>query len=145
MRDWSFLIGEALNARETAYTPYSHFRVGAALLCRDGTVYRGGNIENASYTPTICAERVAIFQAVHDGKRDFEAIAICGGPEGGELQYCAPCGVCRQVMLEFCGPDFAVLLAWEDTAWKEVSLQELAPMGFGPGNLEKEDGSRAYV
>lgn len=79
MRDWSFLIREALKAREAAYTPYSHFKVGAALLCGDGTIYRGGNIENASYTPTICAERVAIFQAVNQGKREFEAIASAEG------------------------------------------------------------------
>ena len=138
MRDWSFLIGEALKARETAYTPYSHFRVGAALLCRDGTVYRGGNIENASYTPTICAERVAIFQAVHDGKRDFEAIAICGGPEGGELQYCAPCGVCRQVMREFAAPDqFRILIAKTQEDFKEYTLGELLPESLGPDNLEK--------
>lgn len=138
MRDWSFLIGEALKARETAYTPYSHFRVGAALLCRDGTVYRGGNIENASYTPTICAERVAIFQAVHDGKRDFEAIAICGGPEGGELQYCAPCGVCRQVMAEFCDPEtFRIVLMNGDGEIRDYLLKELLPLGFTGKALEK--------
>ena len=137
MRDWSFLIGEALKARETAYTPYSHFRVGAALLCRDGTVYRGGNIENASYTPTICAERVAIFQAVHDGKRDFEAIAICGGPEGGELQYCAPCGVCRQVMAEFCDPEtFRIILMNGAGEIREYLLKELLPLGFTGKALE---------
>ena len=138
MRDWSFLIREDLKAREAAYTPYSHFKVGAALLCGDGTIYRGGNIENASYTPTICAERVAIFQAVNQGKREFEAIAVCGGPEGGELQYCAPCGVCRQVMREFAVPkQFRILIARSPEEFKEYTLEELLPESFGPDNLKQ--------
>ena len=138
MRDWAFLIREALKAREAAYTPYSHFKVGAALLCGDGTIYRGGNIENASYTPTICAERVAIFQAVNQGKREFEAIAVCGGPEGGELQYCAPCGVCRQVMREFAVPkQFRILIARSPEEFKEYTLEELLPESFGPDNLKQ--------
>ena len=138
MRDWTFLIREALKAREAAYTPYSHFKVGAALLCGDGTIYRGGNIENASYTPTICAERVAIFQAVNQGKREFEAIAVCGGPEGGELQYCAPCGVCRQVMREFAVPkQFRILIARSPEEFKEYTLEELLPESFGPDNLKQ--------
>ena len=138
MRDWSFLIREALKAREAAYTPNSHFKVGAALLCGDGTIYRGGNIENASYTPTICAERVAIFQAVNQGKREFEAIAVCGGPEGGELQYCAPCGVCRQVMREFAVPkQFRILIARSPEEFKEYTLEELLPESFGPDNLKQ--------
>ena len=101
------LIREALAARKMAYTPYSHFQVGAALLCPDGSIYRGCNVENAAYTPTNCAERTAFFKAVSEGQRKFTAIAIVGGPEGSNLTgrgYCAPCGVCRQVMMEFCSP-----------------------------------------
>ena len=92
------LMELALAAREGSYSPYSHFRVGAALLCADGSVYTGCNIENAAFTPVICAERTAIYKAVSEGRRDFQAIAIAGGPEGGEPALTAPCGVCRQVM-----------------------------------------------
>ena len=97
------LVNLAKEARTHAYVPYSGYAVGAALLCADGTVYQGCNIENASYSPTVCAERVAVFKAVYDGRRDFAAIAVVGGPEGGPAEtFCAPCGVCRQVMVEFC-------------------------------------------
>ena len=103
------LCDKAKEARNNAYTPYSGFKVGAALLCSDGSIYTGCNIENASYSPTVCAERVAIFKAVSEGKREFSAIAVCGSPKG-ELtaKLCYPCGVCRQVLSEFCGDDFKV-------------------------------------
>ena len=135
--DASALCRKALEMRTYSYVPYSHFRVGAALLCEDGTVYGGCNIENAAYTPTNCAERTAFFKAVSEGKRSFRAIAIAGGPEGAEkLDYCPPCGVCRQVMREFCGVDFEVLLAISPTEWRTYTLQELLPESFGPDNLE---------
>ena len=133
----SALCRKALEMRAYSYVPYSHFHVGAALLCEDGTVYGGCNIENAAYTPTNCAERTAFFKAVSEGKRSFLAIAIAGGPEGAEkLDYCPPCGVCRQVMREFCGADFEILLAISPTEWRTYPLQELLPESFGPDNLE---------
>lgn len=135
--DASALCRKALEMRAYSYVPYSHFHVGAALLCEDGTVYGGCNIENAAYTPTNCAERTAFFKAVSEGKRSFLAIAIAGGPEGAEkLDYCPPCGVCRQVMREFCGADFEILLAISPTEWRTYTLQELLPESFGPDNLE---------
>ena len=133
----SALCRKALEMRAYSYVPYSHFHVGAALLCEDGTVYGGCNIETAAYTPTNCAERTAFFKAVSEGKRSFLAIAIAGGPEGAEkLDYCPPCGVCRQVMREFCGADFEILLAISPTEWRTYTLQELLPESFGPDNLE---------
>ena len=133
----SALCRKALEMRVYSYVPYSHFHVGAALLCEDGTVYGGCNIDNAAYTPTNCAERTAFFKAVSEGKRSFLAIAIAGGPEGAEkLDYCPPCGVCRQVMREFCGADFEILLAISPTEWRTYTLQELLPESFGPDNLE---------
>ena len=135
--DASALCRKALEMRNYSYVPYSHFHVGAALLCEDGTVYGGCNIENAAYTPTNCAERTAFFKAVSEGKRSFQAIAIAGGAEGAEkLEYCPPCGVCRQVMREFCSADFEILLAVSPTEWKTYTLQELLPESFGPDNLE---------
>ena len=135
--DASALCRKALEMRNYSYVPYSHFHVGAALLCEDGTVYGGCNIENAAYTPTNCAERTAFFKAVSEGQRSFRAIAIAGGAEGAEkLDYCPPCGVCRQVMREFCGADFEILLAVSPTEWKTYTLQELLPESFGPDNLE---------
>ena len=105
------LMELAKEAMTHAYVPYSGYKVGAALLCADGTVYQGCNMENAAYSPTVCAERTAFFRAVADGHRKFLAIAIAGGPEGEPpAQQCAPCGVCRQVMAEFCGPEFEILL-----------------------------------
>lgn len=133
------LIRRALLARERAYTPYSHFQVGAALLTRTGTVYPGCNIENAAYTPTNCAERTAIFSAVAQGERDFAAIAIVGGPQGGALDYTAPCGVCRQVMMEFCDPDtFRILAARSPEDYRVFTLRELMPQSFGPADLAKK-------
>lgn len=134
--DKQMLVRTAIDAMKGSYSPYSHFWVGAALLCSDGTVYKGANIENASYTPTICAERVAFFRAVSEGKRDFEAIAICGGKEGLPVDYCYPCGVCRQVMREFCKPDeFRILVVKSQEEYREYTLEELFPQGFGPGNM----------
>ncbi len=131
------LFEEAKKARLQAYTPYSHFQVGAALLTRSGKVYHGCNIENAAYTPTNCAERTAFFKAVYEGEREFEKIAIVGAKEGEEpTNVCAPCGVCRQVMREFCSPeDFCILLADGKGGIREWRLCELLPCGFGPEDL----------
>lgn len=133
------LIARALEARRMAYTPYSHFQVGAALLTKEKKVYQGCNIENAAYTPSNCAERTAFFKAVSEGEREFAAIAIVGGREGSEtLDLCAPCGVCRQVMMEFCDYDsFQVILAKSEDEYEVYTLREILPMGFGPKNLEK--------
>ena len=123
------LIEKAEEARLHSYSPYSGFKVGAALLCSDGTVYTGCNIENASFTPTICAERTAIFKAVYDGRRDFTAIAIVGGKEDASAP-CPPCGVCRQVMGEFCGPDFMVYFPDGKAGTIEEPLANLLPHSF---------------
>lgn len=132
------LIMEAKKARERAYVPYSHFKVGAALVTKSGKIYHGCNIENAGYTPTNCAERTAFFKAVYDGEREFEKIAIVGGAEGTEAdELCAPCGVCRQVMREFCDPKtFKVILPNGKGTYLELTLDELFPFGFGPENLQ---------
>lgn len=132
------LIYEAKKARERAYTPYSHFQVGAALLTESGKVYHGCNIENAAYTPTVCAERTAFFRAVSDGERAFEKIAIVGGAEGTQADgMCAPCGVCRQVMMEFCDPDaFRIVLVDHEKGCVSFLLKELLPFGFGPESLK---------
>ena len=127
------LCEKAIEAMAQAYAPYSGYKVGAALLCADGTVYQGCNIENASYSPTVCAERTAIFRAVFDGHRDFAAIAVCGGKDGVITGFFPPCGVCRQVMAEFCGPDFPVYLAGADGAWEKKALAELLPLSFSAG------------
>ena len=128
----------ALEARKMSYAPYSHFKVGAALLAKNGNVYKGCNIENASYTPTNCAERTAFFKAVSEGVKDFDAIAIVGGSEDTkELSICAPCGVCRQVMMEFCDPKtFRIILGSEVNDMRVYTLEELLPLGFGPDNLK---------
>lgn len=125
------LVCAAIEAMEKAYAPYSGYKVGAALLCADGTVYRGCNIENASYSPTICAERTAFAKAVSEGQRDFVAIAICGGKNGQISGLFPPCGVCRQVMREFCGNDFAVYLITDQAGSYETrTLAQLLPDGF---------------
>lgn len=132
------LIKQAFVARKMSYSPYSQFAVGAALLCKDGRVYSGCNIENAAYTPTNCAERTAFFKAVSEGEREFAKIAIVGGKGDEITDYCAPCGVCRQVMMEFVNPiEFQILLAKSETDYKVYTLEELFPMGFGPDNLGK--------
>ena len=129
------LCETAVKMREKSYVPYSHFHVGAALLTDDGEIYTGCNIENASYTPSVCAERTAFFKAVSEGHRSFRAIAISGGPEDGPLQYCPPCGVCRQVMAEFCTGNFPVYLAKSGTDYEAHTLEELLPVRFTPANL----------
>lgn len=119
-----------------SYAPYSGFKVGAALMAENGKLYTGCNIENAAYTPTNCAERTAFFKAVSEGERAFRAICIAGGKDGVLTGYTAPCGVCRQVMMEFCNPDtFQVILAVSKEQYKIFTLKELLPLGFGPENL----------
>ena len=126
---------KALAGLKNSYAPYSHFHVSAVLLCADGKAYTGNNIENAAYTPSVCAERCAFFKAVSEGERDFTAIALCGGLNGIVKDYCAPCGVCRQVMREFCSPDFKIIMVKSKEEWKEYTLEQLLPEGFGPENL----------
>ena len=123
------LIEQAFQALPRAYAPYSHFHVAAALLCRDGEIYMGCNVENASYPAGICAERSAFSAAVSSGKRQFDAIAIVGGKDGKAQDYCAPCGICR--------PDeFLILLAKSPSEYREYTLSQLLPESFGPENLE---------
>lgn len=130
------LCERAKKARSLAYTPYSNFKVGAALLCDDGTIYTGCNIENASYSPTVCAERVAFFKAISDGKQKFSAIAVCGGKGAGlSDKPCFPCGVCRQVMREFCDDGFKLYIMSKDDI-KEYSLSDILPFSFGVENIE---------
>ena len=124
------LMELAVKARENAYAPYSNYKVGAALLAKSGRVYLGCNVENASYTPTNCAERTAVFKAVSEGEREFCAIAVCGGKDGVIAGLFPPCGVCRQVMAEFCGPDFAVHLVTADGV-ETLPLEKLLPHSFG--------------
>ena len=124
------LLLTANQARDAAYSPYSGFAVGAALLCKDGTVYTGCNVENASYTPTVCAERTAFFKAVYDGHRDFTAIAVCGGKDGVITGFFPPCGVCRQVMREFCEDDFILYMMGPDGAYEELTLADILPHSF---------------
>ena len=131
------LMRLAEDARAYSYTPYSGFAVGAALLTKSGKVYTGCNIENASYTPTVCAERTAVFKAVSEGEKEFAAIAIIGGPAGEKGRFCAPCGVCRQVLREFCELDFRVLLGSVDKV-QAYTLGELLPTSFGPLDLKGE-------
>lgn len=123
------LMHAAENARKFAYAPYSDFRVGAALLTQSGRVYTGCNIENASYSPTNCAERTAFFKAVSEGERDFAAIAIVGGQGERLSSLCSPCGVCRQVMAEFCDGDFRVLLGTPER-FESYCLKDLLPLSF---------------
>lgn len=131
------LLEEAKKARLHSYCPYSNFAVGAALQTKDGTVYHGCNIENAGYTPANCGERTAFFKAVYDGHREFEKIAVVGAPKGQEpIEMTAPCGVCRQVMMEFCDvKTFKVIMPDGKDKIKVLTLEELLPYGFGPKNL----------
>ena len=128
----SELISKALEVRKFSYSPYSGFSVGAALLCDDGSVYAGCNIENSSFSPTICAERTAIFKAVSEGKKNFLKIAVVGADSENEtpVNYCPPCGVCRQVMREFCGNDFEIIIAKSCDDYKVKKLSELLPESF---------------
>lgn len=129
------LMCAAEDAREKAYSPYSNFKVGAALLTKRGKVYLGCNIENASFTPTVCAERVAFFEAVKNGETAFEAIAVVGGKAGESASFCSPCGVCRQVMAEFCQKNFRILLGTKES-FKAYTLEELFPLSFSLENLK---------
>lgn len=137
MEKFSVLAKKCLEARQLSYSPYSNFSVGAALLTKSGKIYLGCNIENAAYSPTNCAERTAFFNAVSEGERDFEAIAVCGGQHDSQkLDYCAPCGVCRQVIREFCDNDFIILLVKSPEEYKIYKLQDLLPESFGPVQLK---------
>lgn len=140
MIDKKLLIQKAFDAQKFCYTPYSNFNVGAALLCADGEIYQGCNIENAAFSPTNCAERTAFFKAVSEGKKDFTAIAIVGNPKGvkqGEGEYCAPCGVCRQVMAEFCDlKNFKVIIAKSVDDYLEYTLEEILPLAFTGKDLK---------
>ena len=132
------LIDRAIEGMSYAYTPYSGFRVGAALLTESGKLYTGCNIENAAYTPTNCAERTAFFKAVSEGERHFDAICIVGGKDGKLADYTSPCGVCRQVMMEFCEPEqFKIILAISREEYRIYTLKELLPEGFGPARLAR--------
>ena len=135
--DCTALIRAAFVAREYAYAPYSHFKVGAALLTRRGRVFTGCNIESATYTPTCCAERTALVKAVSEGERQFAAIAIVGSMEGRRnTLITSPCGVCRQMLFEFGGPQLIVIMAKSETDYEEMTLDQLLPLGFGPDNLQ---------
>ncbi|MBR4140059.1 MAG: cytidine deaminase [Lachnospiraceae bacterium] len=130
------LIETAIEMTKMSYSPYSNFKVGAALLAKNGNIYKGCNIENAGYTPSNCAERTAFFKAVSEGVKEFDAIAVVGGQNGVLTQMTAPCGVCRQIMMEFCNPKtFQVIMAVDKEHYKIMTLEELLPMGFGPADL----------
>ncbi len=128
------LIKAAMQARLKSYAPYSGFNVGAAVLTADGRIFTGCNIENAAFSPTVCAERVAVFSAVAAGCREFSAIAVAGGKTGEELDFAYPCGVCRQVLNEFCNKNFKIIVVKSETEYKEHTLAELLPHGF-EGNI----------
>lgn len=134
------LAAAAIEARQMSYSPYSHFAVGAALLAEDGRMFTGCNVESAAYSPTSCAERTALVKGVSEGVRRFVAVAVAGGPTAlgtaEELPLCTPCGVCRQMLFEFCTPDTPVVLARSYTQYEVHTLGELLPMGFGPADLD---------
>ena len=129
MTDRITLVKKAYEAMQYSYSPYSGFKVGAALLCKNGNIYTGCNIENSAYSPTNCAERTAFFKAISEGERDFKAIAIVGGKDGEITDYCYPCGVCRQVMAEFCDRDFEIITA-SPAGIKTYTLKDLLPEAF---------------
>lgn len=131
------LIKKAIAAMQYSYAPYSHFNVGAALLAKNNQLFTGCNVENASYPATNCAERTAIFKAVSEGVKDFTAICIVGGKEGSITSFTPPCGICLQVMMEFCDPEtFQIILATSEENYQIYKLKELLPMGFGPEKLD---------
>lgn len=130
------LVKLAFSAMQMAYAPYSGYKVGAALLAKSGKVYSGCNIESASYSPTNCAERTAFFKAISEGEREFSKIAIVGGKDGVVTSPFMPCGVCRQVMAEFCDDDFEIIVADSSDSFKEFKLPELLPFGFSKNNIE---------
>ena len=129
------LIEKANDARKYAYTPYSEFKVGAALLLKNGEIVTGCNIENSAFGPTNCAERTAFFKAISEGERDFVAIAVVGGKKEIPESFAFPCGVCRQVMREFCKDDFRIIVAKTKQEYKIFTLPQLLPEGFGGGNI----------
>ncbi len=129
--DYTELIRKAFDMLNYSYVPYSHFTVGAALLCEDGTIIGGCNIENAAYGPSNCAERTAIFKAVSEGRKDFKAICVVGGKDKNVTDFCPPCGVCRQVMAEFCKENFQIILAKDEKNYKIYTLDQLLPERFG--------------
>lgn len=132
------MIETAFDMLKHSYTPYSHWKVGAGLLDSNGKIWGGCNIENAAYTPCSCAERTAFFKAVSEGQTEFNAIAVVGGDEGNVKDFCAPCGVCRQVMREFCDPKtFRIILAKSKDEYKIRTLEEMLPDSFGPSTLGK--------
>jgi len=131
----SKLIERAIDAKGRAYAPYSGFKVGAALLAEEGEIFTGCNIENAAYSPTNCAERTAFFTAISFGITKFKAIAIVGGMGDELTENCFPCGVCRQVMMEFCAPNFTIIIAQSPEKFTTHTLEEILPYGFGPSNL----------
>ncbi|MCQ2479627.1 MAG: cytidine deaminase [Clostridia bacterium] len=130
--DYKKLCAMAIDAMGKSYSPYSGYKVGAALLCKNGKIFTGCNIENAAYSPSICAERTAIFKAVSEGEKEFEAIAVAGGKDGKIQGAFPPCGVCRQVMAEFCKEDFTVLVVTGEESFKEYKFKEILPEAFGP-------------
>ncbi|MBQ9276185.1 MAG: cytidine deaminase [Clostridia bacterium] len=134
--DYQELMNRAAEVREFAYAPYSHFKVGAALLAKNGKMYTGCNIENAAYTPTVCAERTAFFKAVSEGVKEFEAIAIAGGKEGEIAPFCAPCGVCRQVMAEFCDIETFKLVLGSPQKFDVYGLADVLPFAFTPKDVQ---------
>lgn len=130
------LVKAAYEAQKYSYSPYSNFQVGAALLGKNGKIYLGCNIENAAYSPSNCAERTAFFRAISEGCREFEAIAIVGNKKGEKGDFCPPCGVCRQVMAEFCDPDqFRIILGRSGEEYYSCYLKDLLPFGFGSALL----------
>ena len=130
------LYGLAKDAMNYSYSPYSDCKVGAALLCKNGKVFTGANIENAAFGPTVCAERVAVFKAVSEGEKEFSKIAVVGGKGGVINGIFAPCGVCRQVLREFCDDDFKIILGETSDSYKTVTLKELLPLSFSPENVK---------
>ena len=130
------LLALAVEAMKKSYSPYSNCSVGAALLCENGKVYTGANIENAAFSPTVCAERVAFFKAISEGEKAFSKIAVVGGKNGILNGIFAPCGVCRQVMREFCNDDFVIILGESETSYKETTLKELLPFSFSPEDVK---------
>lgn len=130
------LCALAIKAMENAYVPYSGYRVGAALLTKSGKIYTGCNIENASYSPTVCAERTAIFKAISEGEREFLKIAVAGGKNGKITGEFPPCGVCRQVMAEFCGEDFKILVVKGENSFTEYTFSDILPFSFNPKHVK---------
>ncbi|MCL2188715.1 MAG: cytidine deaminase [Defluviitaleaceae bacterium] len=136
MVDYQKLAALAVKAKERAYAPYSGFHVGAVLLCSNGVEYIGCNIESAAYPATICAERTALVKAVSEGARSFRAVAVAGGKPNANTDYCYPCGVCRQMLHEFAGDDFEVIIAKSETDYRVHKWEEILPHGFGPKDLQ---------